>query len=234
MREDGQKHVAERPPTPPLKASRIKDVARAAGVSTATVSHVINGTKYVTDETRRRVLDAIERCEYHPNAHARSLASGRSNMLGLLVSDISNPFFPEVIKAIESAAFERGYNVILLNTNYDPDRATEYVRRLSELKMAGVAMMTSELDSELFREIARRQVSVAFDSNDLAVGRMSNICVDYAAGIEEAVRHLVSLGHRRIAHIAGSMRIPSGVIRRDAFLDFMKRHLPDEPAPAVY
>ncbi|HEX8500485.1 MAG TPA: LacI family DNA-binding transcriptional regulator [Pyrinomonadaceae bacterium] len=234
MREETRKHTAERPPPQHFRTSRIKDVAREAGVSTATVSHVINGTKYVTDETRRRVLEAVERCEYHPNAHARSLASGRSNMLGLLVSDISNPFFPEVVKAIEAAAFERGYNVILINTNYDPERAAEYVRRLSELKMAGVALMTSELDSDLFHEITRRQVSVVFDSYDLAGERMSNICVDYAAGIEEAVRHLVSLGHRRIAHIAGASRIPSGVVRRDAFLDFMARHLPEEPRPAVY
>ncbi|HEX8294423.1 MAG TPA: LacI family DNA-binding transcriptional regulator [Pyrinomonadaceae bacterium] len=234
MREDHRSQPVERPPLAPFKTSRIKDVAREAGVSTATVSHVINGTKYVTDDTRKRVLDAIERCEYHPNAHARSLASGRSNMLGLLISDISNPFFPEVVKSIEAAAFEHGYNVILLNTNYDPERAADYVRRLSELKMAGVALMTSELDSELFHEITRRQVSVVFDSHDLASDHMSNICVDYAAGIEEAVRHLVSLGHRRIAHIAGASRIPSGVIRREAFLDFMKRYLPDEPAPAVY
>jgi LacI family transcriptional regulator len=209
-------------------------VARAAGVSTATVSHVINDTKYVTDDTRKRVLDAIERCEYHPNAYARSLASGRSNMLGLLVSDISNPFFPEVIKAMEAAAYERGYNVILLNTDYDPERAAEYVRRLNELKMAGVALMTSELDSTLFHEIARRQISVVFDNTDLAGEHMSNICVDYAAGINAAVRHLVSLGHRRIAHIAGSSRIPSGLIRRDAFRDFIARHLPDEPPPAIY
>ncbi|HJQ31653.1 MAG TPA: LacI family DNA-binding transcriptional regulator [Pyrinomonadaceae bacterium] len=234
MREEHRRQELERPPVPTFQTSRIKDVAREAGVSTATVSHVINGTKYVSDDTRRRVLDAIKRCEYSPNAHARSLASGRSNMLGLLISDISNPFFPELVKSIEAAAFERGYNVILLNTNYDPERAAEYVRRLSELKMAGVALMTSELDSELFEAVTRRQVSVVFDSTDLTGERMSNICVDYAAGIEEAVRHLVSLGHRRIAHIAGASRIPSGVIRREAFLDFMKRHLPEEPEPAVY
>src|ERR687893_2761065 len=234
MREEQRSQVGEHPHIPPFRTSRIKDVAREAGVSTATVSHVVNGTKYVTDDTRKRVLDAIKRCEYSPNAHARSLASGRSNMLGLLISDIANPFFPEVVKAIESAAFARGYNVILLNTNYDPERAADYVRRLSELKMAGVALMTSELDSELFEAITRRQVSVVFDSPDVTGERMSNICVDYAAGIEEAVRHLVSLGHRRIAHIAGGSRIPSGVIRREAFLDFMRRYLPDEPEPAVY
>ena len=122
---------------------RIKDVAREAGVSTATVSHVINNTKYVTDVTRERVLRAIKSCNYYANAHARTLASGRSNIIGLLVSDISNPFFPELVKSIEDAAFERGYNVILVNTNYDAKRAADYVRRLIELNVAGVALMTT-------------------------------------------------------------------------------------------
>ena len=130
----------------PSAPARIKDVARAAGVSTATVSHVINKTKYVSDDTRERVLRAIEQCRYYPNVHARYLASGRSNIIGLLVSDIANPFFPELVKSIEAACFERGYNVILINTNYDAKRAADYVRRLIELKVAGVALMTSELD----------------------------------------------------------------------------------------
>src|SRR5215216_1253889 len=98
---------------------RIKDVAREAEVSTATVSHVINNTRHVSDEVRARVLEAIERCDYYPNAQARSLASGRSHTLGLVVSDISNPFFPELIKSIEAAAFERGFDLMLSNTNYD-------------------------------------------------------------------------------------------------------------------
>src|SRR6266404_4292998 len=136
---------------------RIKDVAREAGVSTATVSHVINKTKYVTDITRERVLNAIEHCNYYPNANARSLASGRSNIIGLLVSDISNPFFPELVKSIEDAAFERGYSVILVNTNYDANRAADDVRRLIELKVAGVALMTTELDLLLIDELASRK-----------------------------------------------------------------------------
>lgn len=87
---------------------RIKDVAREAGVSTATVSHVINKTKYVSDETRDKVVKAIEKFNFYPNAHARMLAMGRSNIIGLLVSDISNPFFPELVKSIETAVFEHG------------------------------------------------------------------------------------------------------------------------------
>jgi len=83
----------------------IKDVARVAGVSTATVSHVLNNTRFVSEETRRKVVNAIERCNYYPNAYARSLASGRSHTIALLVSDISNPFFPELANSVEDVAF---------------------------------------------------------------------------------------------------------------------------------
>src|SRR5215212_8437038 len=128
---------------------RIKDIAKEAGVSTATVSHVINKTKYVSDETRERVQRAIEKFDYHPNAHAQMLALGKSKMIGLLVSDISNPFFPEIIKSIEAAVFEAGYHLLLLNTNYETDRAIEYVRRLIQMKVAGIIMMTAEFDREI-------------------------------------------------------------------------------------
>jgi DNA-binding LacI/PurR family transcriptional regulator len=213
---------------------RIKDVAREAGVSTATVSHVINKTKFVTDTTRQKVLRAIETCNYYPNVHARTLASGRSNIIGLLVSDIANPFFPELIKSVEAAAFERGYNVILLNTNYDAKRAADYVRRLIELKVAGVALMTSEIHPPLIDELAREHVRVVFHNLGTAGEHMSNIRVDYAVGIEESVHHLVSLGHRKIAHIAGPGHFRSALIRREAFLDSIARHLPGGPMPDIY
>src|SRR5918911_2022308 len=174
----------------------IKDVAREAGVSTATVSHVINNTRHVSDEVRARVLDAIKRCDYYPNAQARSLASGRNHTLGLLISDIANPFFPELVKSIETAAFERGYDVVLANTNYEAGRTSNYVRRLIERTVAGVALMTSELDMSLVDELARQQVSVVFLDLDAPGVNMSNLCIDYEQGIDEAVRHLVALGHR--------------------------------------
>ena len=213
---------------------RIKDVAREAGVSTATVSHVINKTKYVTDGTRQKVLRAIKTCNYYPNVHARTLASGRSNIIGLLVSDIANPFFPELIKSVEGAAFERGYNVILLNTNYDAKRAADYVRRLIELKVAGVALMTSEIHPPLIEELERERVRVVFHNLGTVGEHMSNILVDYAVGIEEAVQHLVSLGHRKVVHIAGPRHFRSALIRREAFLNAMERHLPGGPMPEIY
>lgn len=213
---------------------RLKDVARTAGVSTATVSHVINETKYVSDATREKVQRAIKQCNYYPNAHARSLASGRSNIIGLLVSDISNPFFPELVKSIEDAAFECGYNVILVNTNYDAVRAADYVRRLIELKVAGVALMTTELDSSLIDELAARKVPVVLHNVGTTGDHMSDVLVNYASGIEEAVQHLVSQGHERMAHIAGPARFRSSTIRREAFLSSFERHLPGAPQPAIY
>jgi DNA-binding LacI/PurR family transcriptional regulator len=213
--------------------SRINDVARVAGVSTATVSHVINNTKFVTEKTRASVLSAIEQCNYYPNAHARSLASGRSQIIGLLVSDISNPFFPELVKSIETAAFERGFSVILLNTNYDATRAADYVRRLIELNVSGVALMTSELDPLLVGELTRKGISVVSHNLGQAGEQMSNIIIDYDTGIDEAMRHLASLGHRRIVHIAGPKKFFTATIRRDAYLKAMAQYVPDG-APKVY
>lgn len=213
---------------------RIKDIASEAGVSTATVSHVINKTKYVSDETRERVERAIEKFNYHPNAHAQMLARGRSNMIGLLVSDISNPFFPEIIKSIEAAVFEAGFHLILLNTNYQPDRALEYVRRLLQMKVAGIILMIAEFDRSLIDEFKNKKTSVVFHDLGVVGEKMSNIILDYAAGIDEAVRHLVSLGHSKIVHIAGSHDIYSAGVRQTAFVESMKKYFHADVETKIY
>ncbi|MBA3320470.1 MAG: LacI family DNA-binding transcriptional regulator [Pyrinomonadaceae bacterium] len=214
----------------PSNALSIKDVAREAGVSTATVSHVLNSTRFVSEAVKARVLSAVERCRYYPNAHARSLASGRSQIVGLIVSDIANPFFPELVKSIETAAFEGGYDVVLSNTNYDTARTSHYVRRFIERKVAGVVLMTSELDLTLLDELARRQVPVVFLDLGAPGPHMSNLCVDYDVGIAAAIQHLVSLGHERIAFIAGPERLRSAARRLEAFRNSIKRLLPGAPA----
>jgi LacI family transcriptional regulator len=214
--------------------SSIKEVASEAGVSTATVSHVINNTRYVSDEVRARVLKAIEQCRYYPNAHARSLASGKSKIIGLVISDIVNPFFPELVKAIEAAAFERGYDIVLSNTNYDTERTSHYVRRFIERKIAGVAVMTSEMDKKLVDELALREVPVVF----LDVGEpglhMNNLRVDYDEGIEQAILHLGALGHRRIAFIGGDTNLRSSRRRLEAFRKTMQQLFPDAPELVFY
>ena len=171
-------------------------------------------------------MKAIELHNYYPNAHARSLASGSSRTLGLIISDIANPFFPELVKSIEAAAFEHGYDVVLSNTNYESERASHYVRRLIERKVAGVALMTSEMDRSLIDELARREVSVVFlDSGEPGL-HMSNLRVDYDAGIKQAILHLVELGHRNVAFISGLSHMHSAKRRLKAFQQTMKRVLP--------
>jgi len=213
---------------------RIKDIAREAGVSTATVSHVINKTKYVTDETREKVQEAIKKFNYHPNAHAQMLALGKSKMIGLLVSDISNPFFPEIIKSVEAAVIEAGYDLILLNTNYDVTRAIEDVHRLIQMNVAGIVLMISEFDESLIDVAKRKKTSIVFHDLGVVGERMSNVILDYTVGIEEAVQHLVSLGHKNIAHISGSHTIYSGRIREEAFLNALEKHFPKAKKPKIY
>jgi|ERR1035441_2727091 LacI family transcriptional regulator len=196
----------------------IKDVAQRAGVGIATVSRTLHGSPQVSPETAARVLKVIEELGYRPNTAAQSLVSGRSHMLGLVVSDITNPFFPELVKGFEDVALRNGYDVLVASTNYDPARTAQCVRRMIERKIDGVAIMTSEVDPSLTDTLARRKVPLVF----LDVGRVgkgvSNVKVDYGAGIAEAVQHLSGLGHRRIAFISGPGRLASARERRDAFV----------------
>jgi DNA-binding LacI/PurR family transcriptional regulator len=213
---------------------RIKDIAKEAGVSTATVSHVINNTKFVSSETRVKVQKAIKKFDYHPNTHAQSLALGKSKMIGLLVSDIANPFFPEIIKSVESAVFSNGYSLILLNTDYDTKRAVEYVHRLIQMRVAGIILMNSEFDQSFVEEARLKRTSIVFHDQHIVDEKMSTIILDYDVGISEAVQHLVSLGHTDIAHIAGSHEIYSAVIRENAFKAAIKKFVRGAGKPRIY
>src|SRR5437660_2473033 len=140
----------------------IRDVAEAAGVSTATVSNVLNNTGKVGRSTHRLVLSTVRKLGYIPNVHARHLASRDRRTLGIIVSDIENPFFPEVIKSFEARAQQLGYDAILSDTNYDPRRTQLAAERMMEHKVRGVAIMTSEISMRLVRELARKKIAVTF------------------------------------------------------------------------
>lgn len=203
---------------------RIKEVAKLARVSTATVSHVINETRFVGHKTKQRVLRAIKNAGYTPNIHARSLASGQSRTLGLIISDITNPFFPELVKAIQEEALARGYEVLVLNTNYDPERDAAYVQRLLELRVRGVMILTTEMDLSVIKRLSLHKVAVVFLDIGEVGPHISNIRVNYETGVREAVEHLLRLGHRKIAFISGSLQFKSAQIRRRAFLNNMRKY----------
>lgn len=195
----------------------IRDVAQASGVSTATVSNVLNKTGKVGPGTRRIVLRAVKRMGYIPDVHARRLASRDRRTLGIIISDIENPFFPEVVKGFETRARQLGYDVILSDTNYDPCRTREAADRMLEHKVRGVAVMTSEISVKLIHQIARRRIAVTF--LDLAPARkyVSNLRIDYFSGVRQIVEHLYAEGHRRIAFVAGRPGLKSNVARQEAY-----------------
>jgi LacI family transcriptional regulator len=199
----------------------IRQVAKLAGVSTATVSRTLNNVNQVKPITARRVKQAIEELKYFPNTQARSLVSGRSRIVGLIVSDITNPFFPELVKGFEDAAIEKGYEILLANTEYDSSRMATATRRMIERKVDAVAIMTSEMDPLLTQQLAHREIPMVFLDVGQVDKHISNIRIDYARGISQAVEHLVQLGHLHIAFISGPPELKSACIRRSAFLSAM-------------
>jgi len=181
----------------------IRDVAERAGVSKATVSRVLNKAPYVDSKTRQRVLDAARELNYYRNAYARRLARGGSDFFGLLISDIENPVFPELIKSFETAAAEKGFDLLLCTTNYDEDRTRAAIRKMIENRVRGVAVMTSGVGAESVGELTAHQVPVVSLDLGPASKQVSNIEINYATGIGQAVDHLLSLGHRRFGFVAG-------------------------------
>jgi len=200
----------------------IKEVAKRANVSTATVSRTINNSPKVNPETAARVREAIEELNFYPNTHARTLVSGRSRMLGLIISDITNPFFPELVKSFEDQAVQRNQEVIIGNTDYNPKRMAGCIRRMLERKVDGVAILTSETDPELLAELTRRNIPTVLMDNPRTGPRSATIRIDYAQGIQEALQHLFDLNHREIAFIAGPLELQSARTRYDAFISGMK------------
>ena len=210
----------------------IRDVAKAAKVSTATVSNVLNNTGKVGTETRRLVLSTVRKLGYIRDVHARHLASHDRRTMGIIVSDIENPFFPEVIKSFEIRARQLGYDAILSDTNYDPRRTREAAERMMEHKVRGVAIMTSEISLRLVNELARRKIAVTFLDLAPVQGYMSNLRIDYLSGVEQIVNYLYENGHRHIGFVAGRPGLKSNVERLQAYENSMGR-LGLEPGPVL-
>jgi DNA-binding LacI/PurR family transcriptional regulator len=200
----------------------IRDVAERAGVSIATVSRTVNHISSVNPELAQRVWKAIEEVGYLPNTQARALVSGRSRMLGLIVSEITNPFFPELVQEFENLAVAQGYEVLIGSTNYDPARTESLMRRLLQRNVDGVAVMTFGVEEELVKKLVEREFPLVFVDAGPDLPNIHILRVDYAEGIRQGVQHLAALGHRRVAFISGPLSQRSPTIRRDAFLTAMR------------
>ncbi|RPI23517.1 MAG: LacI family transcriptional regulator, partial [Acidobacteria bacterium] len=199
----------------------IRHVAERARVSVATVSNVITGKKKVRPETTERVNEAIRELNYSQSSAARDLAVGRSRIVGFVISDIQNPFFPEIIKGFQDQALAHQMDTVVMNTNYDPHRTLTFVNRLLALRVPGVALMTSEIEPSVTTSLLENKVCAVFLDHGHAGPLTSNIVIDYAQGIEEAVSHLRALGHGKIAFIGGPAHLASAQMRKRAFLQLV-------------
>jgi LacI family transcriptional regulator len=200
----------------------IREIAKRAKVSTATVSRVINRVTTVNPQLAKRVWNVVNELHYYPNTQARALVSGRSRIFGLIISDITNPFFPEIVKVFESIAVQRHYEILLTSTENDPKQMESSVRRMIERQVEGVAVLTFGMEEELLEGLKLRNVPLVFVDVGPPRPRISNISIDYLHGIRQAVQHLAALRHEKIAFITGPTRLKSAIARKRAFIQSMR------------
>jgi len=204
-------------------AHTMKEVAKLAGVSPATVSRVLNKTHYISAETEKCVLEAVKKLNYYKNVHAKRLATGQSDLFGLVISEIANPYFPEIIRGFQAAAWDRGFDVLLCNTEYNPQRIQAVIRKLVQSDVRGVAIVTSSIDTSMTPDLIEAGIGVVF-CNLCHPGKLvSNITIDYQRGVLQAIEHVVSLGHHCAAVIAGPETNRTATNIRQALLAGLKR-----------
>jgi LacI family transcriptional regulator len=195
----------------------IREIARRAKVSTATVSRAINRVPTVDPQLAKRVWKVVDELGYYPNTQARALVSGRSRLFGLIVSEITNPFFPEIVQTFENQAVENNYEILVTSTVHDPKRMESSVRRMIERRVDGVAILTFGMEESLIEHLRFRKVPLVFVDVGPDVPGIANIRINYQNGIRQAVQHLAALRHTRIAFITGPLHLKSALARREAF-----------------
>ncbi|MHB9753684.1 LacI family DNA-binding transcriptional regulator [Streptomyces sp. BYX5S] len=208
----------------------IKDVAAAAGVSVATVSRVLNAHPSVSPATRTRVLAAVESLGYRPNAVARSLRTAQTRTLGLVISDVLNPYFGELTRAVEDEARGLGYSVIIGNADERPELQDHHVRTLLDRRIDGLLVSPTDGGSPIMLDAARTGTPMVFVDRWIPGVDVPVVRSDGRAAVRDLVAHLHALGHRRLAIIAGPAATTTGSERVDAFREALASYeleLPD-------
>jgi len=182
--------------------AKLKDVAKLAGVSPACVSLALNDKPYVSAKTKKRIYDAIEQLNYRPNIIARSLRNKKTHTIGLVLSDITNPFFPEIARGVEIRAREYGLNVILCNTGADPLLEKNYIEILLAKQVDGLILTSVRIIDDL-DEYTKEKFPLVFINREPPLSDIDFVGIDNVASAKMAVDHLIKLGHRKIAFIRG-------------------------------
>ena len=216
MKDGTQPHRPQRarPSARPARASSIREVAALAGVSVGTVSNVLNHPELVAEATRARVRRAIDELGFVLNDSARQLRAGRSRAIGVVVLDVTNPFFTEVVRGVEDAVNEHDYAVILCNSDDSAEKESQYLRMLTEQRVLGVLITPVLGDSSYLRRLCARGIRVVLLDRPSASKDLCSVAVDDVLGGELAANHLLELGHERIGFVNGPLTIRQCADRR--------------------
>ena len=195
-------------------AASIKDVAREAGVSIATVSRVLNDIDVVNEDTKKKVKDAIKKLSYRPNIVARSLKTQKSSTIGIIIPDISNQFYPEIVRGCEDVANIYNYNIMLCNSDLDLDKEMESLRILKEKMIDGVIYMSNSVDQNVIDLIKELEMPVVLVETTDADGIFPSVTIDNVVAAADAVKYLINKGNKNIAYVGTSLEKVNALSKR--------------------
>ncbi len=206
------------------RPATLRDVAERAGIHPSTASRALNPAtrSVVNEQTVARVLEAARQLGYRPNSLARGLKTNRTFTIGMLVPDLTNPLFPPIVRGIEDSLGEADYTLILGNTDNDAEKEHSIVRTMLTRRVDGLILATARRKAPVIDELIEAGMPVVLVNRTMDESPVPSVTGDDHAGIGLAVRHLVSLGHRRIAHVAGPQQVTTGLIRYQSFMAWMK------------
>ncbi|WP_243297798.1 LacI family DNA-binding transcriptional regulator [Bacillus litorisediminis] len=211
----------------------IRDVAKEAGVSVATVSRYLNNNGYISDQAEKKIKDVMDRLNYQPNEIARGLAMKKTRTIALIIPDITNPFFPELVVAIEKVAKSKGYSIILVNTYDDDLQNNDFWVQLQNRYVDGFILASFQFDEKVLKGIEELQIPFVRIDRAADYNTDDSIGLNNFKGASLAVDHLIEVGCRNIAHISGPASYPPSQDRMRGYLDRLASRFP-EKEPIVY
>jgi DNA-binding LacI/PurR family transcriptional regulator len=202
----------------------IREIARLAGVSSATVSRVINGSNLVTEQTAQRIRKIVRDLNFVPNTSAIQLKNGKSRIYGMIIPDLTNPFFTETVKIFEELLVENEKELLVANTDFHATRMQRSVRRMLLRRVDGVALLTSEFEAAPLESLVQNRIPVVTTDHYRTAPGICDIVIDFASGMSQLITHLKSLGHRKIGFIGGAEGLVTSRVRRESFLHSVVKH----------
>lgn len=206
-------------------ATSIKDVAREANVSIATVSRVLNNVDVVNEDTKKRVLDAIEKLDYRPNIVARSLKTQKTKTIGIIIPDISNPIYPEIVRGAEDVSNIYKYNIMLCNTDLDPSKEVEYLKVLGEKMVDGVIYISNSLEENVLKTIKGSNTPLVLIETNGRKTDFPSVVIDNIQAANDVVEYLIKKGNKRIAYIGTDKQsVNASALRYKSYENMLEKY----------